>query len=100
MAALVVGQLVTCAPHDCGARAPLRASRLEGPRNRPSDLDAVTALIEAGAVKRAIEATYELAEIAEAIRHLAEEHARAKVVIAARDRHAALQPSTKETEHV
>jgi 2-keto-3-deoxy-6-phosphogluconate aldolase len=46
----------------------------------------------------AIEATYELADTAEAIRHLAEEHARAKIVIAVGDRHAASRPSTKATK--
>ncbi|MEX0788660.1 MAG: imidazolonepropionase [Anaerolineales bacterium] len=57
------------------------------------------ALIEAGAVTPAIEATYELADTAEAIRHLAEEHARAKIVISMRNSsHAASQPSTKATK--
>jgi hypothetical protein len=46
-----------------------------------------------------IEATYELADAAEAIRRLTEQHARAKIVIAVRGRHAASQPSTKETNH-
>jgi NADPH:quinone reductase-like Zn-dependent oxidoreductase len=64
-----------------------------------ADLDAVTALIEAGAVTPVIEATYELADAAEAIRRLTEQHARAKIVIAVRGRHAASQPSTKETNH-
>ena len=42
-----------------------------------------------------IEKTYALAETSEAIRHLAEQHARAKVVIEVHE--AAPQPSTKET---
>ncbi len=72
--------------------------RVHAAKPSRSDLDAVTALIEAGHVTPAIEATYELADTAEAIRHLVEEHARAKLVIAVRGSHAASQPSTKETQ--
>ena len=56
--------------------------RVHAAKPSPSDLDALTTLIDAGAVTPAIEATYELADTAAAIRHLAEEHARAKIVIA------------------
>ena len=83
------------------AWSPFVTQRLRVHTAKPSrsDLDAVTALIEGGAVTPAIEATYELADTAEAIRHLTQEHARAKIVIAVRGRHAASQPSTKETEN-
>ena len=73
------------------------AARVHAAKPSQSDLDAVTALIEAGAVMPVIEATYELADTAEAVRHLAEDHARAKIVIAVRGRHAASHESTKET---
>ncbi|MBC8093675.1 MAG: zinc-binding dehydrogenase [Pseudonocardia sp.] len=53
-----------------------------------TDLDALTALIEAGSVTPVIEATYALAGTAQAIRHLAERHARAKLVIAVCGSHA------------
>ncbi len=72
--------------------------RVHAAKPSRSDLDAVTTLIEAGAVTPAIETTYELADAAQAIRHLTEEHARAKLVIAVRGRPAASHPSTKETE--
>jgi NADPH:quinone reductase-like Zn-dependent oxidoreductase len=83
------------------AWSPFVTQRLRVHAAKPShaDLDAVTALIEAGAVTPVIEATYELADAAEAIRRLSEQHARAKIVIAVRGRHAASQPSTKETNH-
>jgi len=83
------------------AWSPFVTQRLRVHAAKPShaDLDAVTALIEAGAVTPVIEATYELADAAEAIRRLTEQHARAKIVIAVRGRHAASQPSTKETNH-
>ena len=82
------------------AWSPFVTQRLRVHAAKPSrsDLDAVSALIDAGAVTPAIEATYELADTAAAIRHLAEEHARAKVVIAVGGRHAAPQPSTKKNE--
>ena len=85
------------------AWSPFVTQRLRVHAAKPShaDLDAVTALIEAGAVTPVIEATYELADdsTAEAVRRLTEQHARAKIVIAVRGRHAASQPSTKETIH-
>jgi NADPH:quinone reductase-like Zn-dependent oxidoreductase len=82
------------------AWSPFVTQRLRVHAAKPSrsDLDAVTALIEAGAVTPVIEATYELADTPAAIRHLAEEHARAKLVIAVRGRPAPRQPSTKRTE--
>jgi NADPH:quinone reductase-like Zn-dependent oxidoreductase len=82
------------------ALSPFVPQRLRVHASKPSqsDLDALTALIEAESVTPVIEATYALADTAEAIRHLAEEHARAKIVIAVRDRHAASQPSTKATK--
>jgi NADPH:quinone reductase-like Zn-dependent oxidoreductase len=72
--------------------------RVHATKPSPSDLDALTTLIEAGAVTPAIETTYQLADTGQAIRHLAEEHARAKIVIAVRGSHAASQPSTKEAK--
>ena len=80
------------------AWSPFITQRLRVHAAKPSgsDLDTVTALIEAGAVTPAIEATYELADTAEAICHLSEAHARAKIVISVRGRHAASQPSTKD----
>jgi NADPH:quinone reductase-like Zn-dependent oxidoreductase len=83
------------------AWSPFVTQRLRVHASRPSraDLDAITALIESEAVTPAIEATYALADTAQAIRHLTEQHARTKIVIAVRGRHAASQPSTKETDH-
>jgi NADPH:quinone reductase-like Zn-dependent oxidoreductase len=65
------------------ALSPLTSQRLRVLAARPSrhDLETVGALIEAGRVRPVIEKTYTLPETAEAIRHLAEHHARAKVVI-------------------
>jgi NADPH:quinone reductase-like Zn-dependent oxidoreductase len=83
------------------AWSPFVTQRLRVHANKPSrsDLDVLTTLIDAGAVTPAIEATYELADTAEAIRHLAEEHARAKIVIAVGGSHAARDHQrTKETE--
>jgi NADPH:quinone reductase-like Zn-dependent oxidoreductase len=79
------------------ALSPFLSQRLRVLAAKPSgrDLVTLTALIEAGHVTPVIEKTYALAETAEAIRHLAEGHARAKVVIALH--HTAPQPSTKET---
>jgi NADPH:quinone reductase-like Zn-dependent oxidoreductase len=53
---------------------------------RPSrrDLETLSALIEDGRVRPVIEKTYALSESAQAVRHLAEQHARAKIVIAVR----------------
>jgi NADPH:quinone reductase-like Zn-dependent oxidoreductase len=62
--------------------------RVHAGRPSHADLDALTALIEAGAVTPAIEA----------IRHLTEEHARAKIVVAVRGPHASSQPPTKQTD--
>ena len=83
------------------AWSPFVTQRLRVHASNPSrsDLDALTALIKAGAVTPVIEATYELADTPAAIRHLSEAHARAKNVIAVRGSHDAPQPSTKETEH-
>jgi len=83
------------------AWSPFVTQRLRVHAAKPSrsDLDAVTTLIEAGAVTPAVEATYELADTAAAIRHLAEEHARAKLVITVHGSHAARDHQrTKETE--
>jgi NADPH:quinone reductase-like Zn-dependent oxidoreductase len=73
------------------ALSPFVSQRLRVHAAKPSqsDLDALTALIEAGSVTPVIEATYPLAGTAEAIRHLAERHARAKLVIAVCGSHAA-----------
>ena len=80
------------------ALSPFVPQRLRVHAAKPSqqDLVALTALIEAESVTPVIEATYVLADTAEAIRHLAEQHARAKIVIAVRGSHAASQPSTNE----
>jgi NADPH:quinone reductase-like Zn-dependent oxidoreductase len=80
------------------ALSPFVPQRLRVHATKPSqrDLVALTALIEAGSVTPVIEATYALADTAEAIRHLAEQHARAKIVIAVRGSHAGPQPSTNE----
>jgi NADPH:quinone reductase-like Zn-dependent oxidoreductase len=82
------------------AWSPFVTQRLRVHATKPShsDLDAITTLIEAGAVTPAIETTYALADAAQAIRHLAEQHARAKLVIAVRGRPAVSHPSTKGTE--
>ena len=71
------------------AWSPFVTQRLRVHASKPSrsDLDAMTALIEAGAVTPAIEATYQLAGTPAAIRHLGEAHARAKNVIAVRGSH-------------
>jgi NADPH:quinone reductase-like Zn-dependent oxidoreductase len=83
------------------AWSPFVTQRLRVHATKPSrsDLAALAALIEAGAVTPVIEATYALADTPAAIRHLSEAHARAKNVIAVRGSHAAAHPSTKETEH-
>jgi NADPH:quinone reductase-like Zn-dependent oxidoreductase len=83
------------------AWSPFVPQRLRVHAAKPSriDLDALTALIEAGAVTPAIEATHELADTAAAIRHLSEAHARAKNVIAVRGSNAAPHPSTEEPDH-
>jgi NADPH:quinone reductase-like Zn-dependent oxidoreductase len=79
------------------ALSPFVSQRLRVLAAKPSgqDLATLTRVIEAGQVTPVIEKTYALAETSEAIRHLAEQHARAKVVIAVHE--AAPQPSTKET---
>lgn len=66
------------------ALSPFVSQRLRVHAARPSgrDLAALAALIEAGSVTPVVEATYALADTAEAVRHLAERHARAKIVIA------------------
>src|SRR5680860_394921 len=80
------------------ALSPFVPQRLRVHASKPSqsDLAALTALIEAESVTPVIEATYALADTAEAMRHLAEQHARAKIVIAVRGSHAGPQPSTNE----
>jgi NADPH:quinone reductase-like Zn-dependent oxidoreductase len=51
------------------------------PRQRPADLERLTALIEAGAVTPSIGATYPLDQVPEAMRHLEAGKARGKIVI-------------------
>jgi NADPH:quinone reductase-like Zn-dependent oxidoreductase len=51
------------------------------PRQRSADLERLTALIEAGTVTPSIGATYPLAQLAEAMRHLESGQARGKIVI-------------------
>lgn len=83
---------------DLAARHPLaacRSARVRAAKPSGQDLATLTGVIEAGQVTPVIEKTYALAETSEAIRHLAEQPARAKVVIAVHD--AAPQPSTRET---
>jgi NADPH:quinone reductase-like Zn-dependent oxidoreductase len=50
-------------------------------RRSRDDLEAITALIESGAVSPTIDRTYPLSDVAEAVRYFEEEHARAKIVI-------------------
>jgi NADPH:quinone reductase-like Zn-dependent oxidoreductase len=66
------------------ALSPFVGQRLRVHAAKPSrsDLDALTSLIESGSVTPVVEATYALADTAEAIHHLAERHARAKIVVA------------------
>lgn len=75
-----------------GPVAPLMAAMLQAPLVRPrvasftaeanrADLEALTALIEAGAVTPAIDRTFPLAEIADAMRYLVDGHPPSKVVI-------------------
>ncbi len=80
--------------------SPFVSRRLRVHAAKPSqqDLGTLTALIEAEAVTPVIAATCPLHETAEAIRHLAEQHARGKIVIAVRGSHAAPEPSPKEIE--
>ena len=51
------------------------------PKARAEYLEALTKLVEAGQVTPAIDRTYSLSEVPEAIRYVETEHARAKVVI-------------------
>ena len=51
------------------------------PRQRPADLERLTALIEAGTVTPSIGATYPLDQVPEAMRHLESGKARGKIVI-------------------
>jgi NADPH:quinone reductase-like Zn-dependent oxidoreductase len=51
------------------------------PRQRPADLERLTALVEAGAVTPSIGAAYPLDQVPEAMRHLEAGKARGKVVI-------------------
>ncbi|HKW60335.1 MAG TPA: NAD(P)-dependent alcohol dehydrogenase [Candidatus Dormibacteraeota bacterium] len=74
-----------------GMGRPLRAMVLStfGPQKmgtfiatqKSDDLHTLKLLIESGKVKPALERTYDLAEAADAIRHVAEGHARGKVVL-------------------
>ncbi len=69
------------------ASSPLTSQRLRVLAATPSghDLERLSALIEERRVKPVIEKTYRLSETAEAVRHLAEQHARAKIVIVVRE---------------
>jgi NADPH:quinone reductase-like Zn-dependent oxidoreductase len=51
------------------------------PRQRAADLERLTALVEAGTVTPSIGATYPLAQLPEAMRHLESGRARGKIVI-------------------
>jgi NADPH:quinone reductase-like Zn-dependent oxidoreductase len=68
------------------ALSPLTSQRLRVLAAKPSrhDLETLSALIEGRRVKPVIEKTYGLIETVDAVRHLAEHHARAKIVIAVR----------------
>jgi NADPH:quinone reductase-like Zn-dependent oxidoreductase len=65
------------------ARSPFLRQRLTmvTPRQRPADLERLTALIEAGTVTPSIGATYPLDQVPEAMRHLEAGKARGKIVI-------------------
>ena len=68
-------------------RAPLVSTfagqRLRGPtaKEGAADLEAITRLIDSGAVTPVIDRTYALADAPDAIRYLAEGHAAGKVVV-------------------
>jgi NADPH:quinone reductase-like Zn-dependent oxidoreductase len=66
------------------ALSPFVPQRIRVLAARPSrrDLEALTAFIEAGQVTPVIEKVYALADTGKALRHLAEEHTRSKLVIA------------------
>ena len=51
------------------------------PRQRPADLDRLTALIQAGTITPSIGATYPLDQVPEAMRHLEAGDARGKIAI-------------------
>ncbi len=55
--------------------------RAHGTLVRSRDLETLTELIEAGAVRPALDRTYPLAELPDAIRHLRDGHVRGKLVI-------------------
>lgn len=65
------------------ALSPFVPQRLRVLAATPSrrDLETLTAFIEAGQLTPSIETTYALADTAKALRHLAEHHTRAKIVI-------------------
>ena len=58
------------------------------PRQRPADLERLTALIEAGTVTPSIGATYSLDQVPEAMRHLESGKARGKIAITIETTHA------------
>jgi NADPH:quinone reductase-like Zn-dependent oxidoreductase len=60
---------------------PFISQRLRTFTSRRVTLEQITELIEAGRVTPTIERVYPLAETAAAIRHFAEQHARAKIVV-------------------
>jgi len=65
------------------ARSPFLRQRLAmvTPRQRSTDLDRLTSLIEAGTVTPSIGATYPLDQVPQALRYLEAGQARGKVVI-------------------
>lgn len=82
------------------ALSPFVSQRLRVLAAKPSrqDLETLTAMIEAKAITPVIETTYPLAETATAIRHLAEQHPRTKIVIAVSGNNAGAQPSPKQSK--
>jgi NADPH:quinone reductase-like Zn-dependent oxidoreductase len=60
---------------------PVRGATHCEPRHDKEDLDIMRELMEAGKVTLVIDRLYRLNEVAEAVRYLAERHARGKVVI-------------------
>ena len=57
--------------------------RMLSSRPRPEDLQVLRELVEAGKVTSAVDRTYPLAQVPEAIRYLVEGHGRGKIVISA-----------------
>jgi NADPH:quinone reductase-like Zn-dependent oxidoreductase len=60
---------------------PFVSQRLRTFLPRRATLEQITALVEAGTLTPVIERVYPLAETGDAIRHFAEQHARAKIVV-------------------